>query len=193
MKKCTNCGKELDDNAQFCNGCGAACNLQPQQPPTPPYQQPQTPPPYQPPYQQPMSSQYQQPKKKKTGCLIGIIAGIIAVIVIIFSISCCSYDLGVDVVKDAYLNDYSSVISVGEAFDDFLLDETWERFESDKGDDVVQCNGICTYYGEDAKLEVQFLIKGDNFVVHAMRVDGDELSDADISIVLDTVYESYGL
>ena len=48
MKYCSNCGKELADNAAFCPECGAAQQAAPQQPA---YQQPQ------PQYQQP---QYQQ-------------------------------------------------------------------------------------------------------------------------------------
>lgn len=71
MKKCTNCGKELNDNAAFCDACGTKQNMASQMP-----QQGQPAPTAQP------------PKKKKTGCLIAII--IAAVLIIVFLCAMCS-------------------------------------------------------------------------------------------------------
>lgn len=59
---CPNCGKQLDDNAKFCTGCGAGVTPAPQAAPA--YQPPVQPaqPVYQQPYQQPAQQpQYQQP------------------------------------------------------------------------------------------------------------------------------------
>ena len=78
MKYCTNCGKELEDNAAFCTECGAAQaaprqeapQAAPQETPAEPVYsaQPQTPPPasyQQPSYQQPVYQQNQPPYQQQ--------------------------------------------------------------------------------------------------------------------------------
>lgn len=68
---CTNCGSPVAPGSAFCTVCGAAQQIQPQQPQQPQYQQPQQPQyqqpqqayqPQQPQYQDPYQQAYQQPQ-----------------------------------------------------------------------------------------------------------------------------------
>lgn len=121
MKVCPNCNNSVEDSAQFCATCGARFAVDyTQQPQQPVYQQPQqfnqpdytqqqfnqpnyAQQPQQPVYQQPQFNQpnyaqptYQppQPKKSKTGLIIGIVAGAVALIAVIAII------IGVSASKD---------------------------------------------------------------------------------------------
>jgi len=90
-----NCGKQLDEAAKFCAGCGAKSEqpapvqaAQPQQPPqAQPYIQPQQQ------YQQPYAPQYQQayapaPKpKSKTPLIVGGIGGALALVFVVVLIA----------------------------------------------------------------------------------------------------------
>ena len=95
---CTNCGAQNADDATFCTTCGTSLKAQdsgqPQQAPVPP-QQAYAPPPQQayPPQQQYLQAPYPQqpgygyptqaPKKKKTGLIIGIVAGVVVIAAVI--------------------------------------------------------------------------------------------------------------
>lgn len=72
MKKCTNCGKELNDNAAFCDACGANQNAAPRVPQ----------------HSQTMPTSKQQPKKKKNGCLIAVI--IVIALLLLFACAMCA-------------------------------------------------------------------------------------------------------
>ena len=87
MKTCPNCNNQLEDSAVFCDRCGSKLTVQQpnyQQPnytsqqPNYSYQQPST-------YQSAM--QNNPPKKKKTGMIIGIVAGCLVVLAIIGSVA----------------------------------------------------------------------------------------------------------
>lgn len=100
---CTNCGAPNADDAAFCTSCGTPLKAQdtnqpqeqaPAAPPqayTPPPQQAYAPPPQQPyPPQQAYPQQHpgyayppQAPKKKKTGLIIGIVAGVVVIAIAI--------------------------------------------------------------------------------------------------------------
>lgn len=170
MKKCINCGRELEDNVQFCTGCGKPCDATQQQP-IPNAQMPNAP---------------IEPKKKKKK--LGIIIGVVAALVLIISIACCVYDSGPNVVKDAYLTQYSSSVTVGDALDDFLGDEKWKRFKGSDGKDFIECSGTCTCDGEDATAKIKFLLEGDEFTVYEVKIDGE---DYPINAFMTRVYDSY--
>lgn len=71
---CANCGKQIEDGAAFCSGCGTSLNSQPQP-------NVQTPPPvYQPPIaQQPVQQQALGKPATKKGRTIGIVLLVISI------------------------------------------------------------------------------------------------------------------
>src|SRR5690554_7422701 len=74
---CKQCGHQNADSSAFCISCGSALNAAPPAAGIPPQQQPayqQLHTPQQPAYQQPYAPQPSS-KKKKTGLIVGLIAG----------------------------------------------------------------------------------------------------------------------
>ena len=92
MKICYNCNNQVDDNAAFCNHCGAQFAV-PESQPAAPVNQVQYADNQQPVYQQPNYQQWQQPvptqppKKKKTGMIVAIVAAVLIVLAIIGSVA----------------------------------------------------------------------------------------------------------
>ncbi len=76
---CKKCGANIADGARFCKSCGAEQSA-PTQQPVQQYQQPVAPV-AQVQYAYPQG--YAQPKKKKTGLIIGLIAGGVAIIALV--------------------------------------------------------------------------------------------------------------
>lgn len=99
MKYCSQCGKGLNDDVQFCPGCGYSFPASPQQQSYASYQQPQYPP-----YQQPQYAAPPQPMKwfkflvnfllifTAVGCFLGSIAYFNGTATIINSIALYDYD-----------------------------------------------------------------------------------------------------
>lgn len=95
-------------------------------------------------------------------------------------------------VKNAYLADYSSKVTIGRAFDDFLANPIWQYFESDKGEKVVQVNGTCKYNDKNVEAKVQFILNDDDtFKVHVLAFNDIEQSDLMLHGFLSKVYEDF--
>lgn len=78
---CSNCGKQIEDGAAFCSGCGTSLNSQPQpnvQTPPPVYQQPIT--------QQPVQQINQQPATAKSATKKGRTIGIVLLVCFVLAI-----------------------------------------------------------------------------------------------------------
>jgi len=95
---CPNCGKQNEDSARFCYGCGTVFEnaaQQPQQPVQPQYQAPQ-----QPQYQAPQQPQYQAPQQPVypaqqpavPGKGLAITSMVLGIVALVF---CCIWYLGI--------------------------------------------------------------------------------------------------
>ena len=114
-----------------------------------------------------------------------VVLGIIIAIVV--SVSSSDY---VSIVKDGNFYDYPDK-TVGEAFESFFADPSWEYFESTDGKDIVEFNGKCEYYGEEVKCAIQFEVNSDDgtFEVYAAKLDGDLLTQIEINALLAVIFE----
>ncbi len=93
-------------------------------------------------------------------------------------------------VKDGYLTDYSSTVTVGRAFDEFLSNPIWQYFDSDTGEKVVQVNGTCTYNDKSVEVKVQFILNDDDtFKIHVLAINDIEQSDLILYGFLNKIFE----
>lgn len=82
MKKCTNCGKELNDTAAFCEACGTNLNTGNAVP-------------------------AEKPKKKKRGCLVFIV---VAIVVVALCAMCSSSDTEQPATNNATTSEESAAV-----------------------------------------------------------------------------------
>lgn len=115
---------------------------------------------------------------------VAVIAIIAVVCIFVFS---PNY---VDVVKEGKLEAYPDK-TVGEAFEAFFEDPSWESFEAENGKQAVNFKGECEYMGENVKCLVQFIIDddGENFELYTVEVNGEPISEIEILGMLEAIYE----
>lgn len=82
-------------------------------------------------------------------------------------------------------------ITYGEAFLAFFGNPTWNYFESEEGDYVVDFTGECVYDGEDAEVYLQFLVNESEFTCYCMEINGEEQDEETLNSVLETVFSDY--
>lgn len=130
-------------------------------------------------------------KARKYSTVIIIVCSVLAIVLVIAAISGGVGDSKVDGVKNAYLESYSSDITIGEAFNEFFADPTWESY-SENGIDYVKFAGECTFYGSDALMVVIFeYMENDWFRVNDIKLNGISLNNYEEDEILEKIYESY--
>lgn len=82
-------------------------------------------------------------------------------------------------------------VTVGSAFKKFFVNGKWNAFTSTEGDQVVEFSGDCTWYDEPAKLTVQFIIKGNEFEMGHMNIDGVSMNYSESVGNLNKILEDY--
>lgn len=93
-------------------------------------------------------------------------------------------------VKNGYLTDYSSTVTVGTAFDEFLSNPIWQYFDADTGEKVVQVNGTCTYNDKSVEVKVQFILNDDDtFKIHVLAINDIEQNDLMLHGFLSKIFE----
>ena len=90
-------------------------------------------------------------------------------------------------IKNSYLTQYSSTITIGEAFDEFFSSEKWKNYEEGT-QEYVDFSGVCYYNDEKVTIVITFLINEDNFVIDSVTMDGRELYLIEEYALLDTIY-----
>lgn len=91
-------------------------------------------------------------------------------------------------VRQAYLSQYSSSITIEEAFNNFFGDPDWFTYESE-GYSYVAFKGTCIYNDEKADVMINFKITGENFMVDSMDINGQPQNNLIIRLMLSKVYE----
>lgn len=139
-------------------------------------------------------------KKSKKGIIIGIAAGVLVIG------GAAAYVVGPELIKENQIEEikggtYSQVdITVGEAFDDFFGNCTWETKETRrKGTSLVQVSGRCYYQDADTmrtpcKVTVQFLNDADSeqFGLDTITVNGEKLNDDEMERFMEDVLINRG-
>lgn len=93
-------------------------------------------------------------------------------------------------VRSAYLSQYSRVVTIEEAFDNFFDNGKWTKYDSEGYTNVV-FTGICEYSGERVDVRIIFKITGENFIVDSLDINGRTQSNFVLSSLLSAVYEDY--
>ena len=80
-------------------------------------------------------------------------------------------------VKNGYLSDYSSTVTVGMALDSFLGNPKWKYGKGNDGTEVITVTGSCTYENKPAEATIQFSILsgGKYFSMTGMKLNGHDL------------------
>ena len=91
-------------------------------------------------------------------------------------------------VRDSYLSQYSSEITVGEAFDGFFGDPSWTAYQ-EGSQELIDFQGNCTFGGENVVVRITFGIYGDQFRVDSVRINGNETSDLITASLVTAIYE----
>ena len=173
---CKNCGKLIEDDADFCTGCGQRVQDS-----------------------EPASAAYGgtvqattfsgKSKKSKAPMVIAIILIVIVVIVVLAG----SGDKYVDLVKGGHLESYPNM-PIGEAFDNFFYDPEWKSFKASDGSMIVEFNGVCTYFNEDTTCTFQFEVgenSGEFEIVYAGFGENESMSILEMYALLETVEDDY--
>lgn len=97
----------------------------------------------------------------------------------------------VRMVKNGSLSGYPNV-KVGQAFEEYFANTTWEYFESTEGEDVVEFNGKCLFLDEKVEVTMQFIVDLEDEMFHIDYFALDDVSSfLMLSGLLDAVMESY--
>ena len=91
-------------------------------------------------------------------------------------------------VRDSYLSQYSSEITVGEAFDGFFGDPSWTAYQ-EGSQELIDFQGNCTFGGENVVVRITFGIYGDQFRVDSVKINGNETSDLITASLFTAIYE----
>lgn len=93
-------------------------------------------------------------------------------------------------VRSAYLSQYSTQVTIEEAFENFFDKCKWEKYDSE-GYTNVAFTGVCEYAGQRADVRIIFKITGENFIVDRLDINGRTQSDLILYGLLSVVYENY--
>lgn len=178
--KCTQCGKEIDNNSKFCEGCGVAveCTIQNEG-------------------KKKKRVKFKDlPKKQKiTRIIIASVCFLVAAILIIggavggASRAPEEENVYIDYVKTGSLDAFPDVI-IEDAFNEFFSEPQWKSFTSEDGLNIVEFNGGCTYNGEDANCCIQFNVFDDGtFETYYADLGGEQLTlNEDIITMYETIF-----
>ena len=173
---CKNCGKEIADGLTVCPECGAATATVSATVPA----------------KKGILDGYKNFGSLSTvSKILHIAIPVVAIVVVILILSAIFSTDYVDVVKDGMLYYISDDETVGEAFEDFFANPEWESFETEDGEIIVEFNGECEFYGDEADCCIQFEVDedGEEFEVVYIDIDGESMNDFEIVSILEAIYE----
>ena len=90
-------------------------------------------------------------------------------------------------IKDSYLSDYSKTETVGEAFEDFFSDTSWESYK-DGSLQLVDFKGKCLWADERVTVIITFVVEDDEFHISELKLNGETMSDIFIYGLLEAIY-----
>lgn len=93
-------------------------------------------------------------------------------------------------VRTAYLSEYSTQVTIEEAFENFFDNCKWAKYDSGAYT-YVAFTGTCKYLGERVDIRIVFKITGENFIVDSLDINGRTQNDLILYGVLSAVYEDY--
>ena len=102
------------------------------------------------------------------------------------------YDINIDLVKNGSPTLIPD-ITYEQAYHNFFGNPQWRGFVADTGENVVEFTGECTYYDEEAKVYIQFVLEEeDTFSMHYASMSvGDETITLDQQMFVELVYTPF--
>lgn len=97
-------------------------------------------------------------------------------------------DEHVQMVKNGYLKDYPSK-TVGELFENFFGNPTWQYFAADSGEQVVEFTGDMMYSDTQVKAKLQIILDGDAFEFGALAFNEVPQNELIKAAVLNAILE----
>lgn len=193
---CTKCGKENEDGAKFCNGCGATF----ESPVTP--VAPVTPVVAPAPASTEATAPAPQQPKKKTGLIIGIVAAVVAVIAIVIGVLFATGVFGGDSSSSKKKNDKDDKKSTIETTAETTTEETttettteaptvyglWETTQEIEESGMKATMTFELEIKDDGSYEIvctDYTVDKDSFVAYVVDGIEAELTDAEIQEFLD--------
>ena len=178
--KCTKCGKEIDNDSKFCEGCGATIESAT------------------------ANSDGKKkgvkfkdlPKKQKItriiiGCACFLVAGVLIIAGAFGGASRTSEEESfyIDCVKQGSFEAFPDV-TIETAFNEFFSDPEWKSFTSEDGLNIVEFNGGCILGEEDANCCIQFNVFEDGtFETYYADLGGEQLTlNEDILAMYETIF-----
>lgn len=139
-------------------------------------------------------------KLNLTGNILSVVLRIVEVVVVIVVIVALvrpgSFDKLMNIVvpgievRHSYLSEYSSDVTIEEAFNNFFSNEKWSTYTSE-GYDYVLFSGNCLVADESADVRINFKITGEHFIVDSVEVNGTPIGILMQYGMLQKIYEDY--
>lgn len=135
---------------------------------------------------------------KRSWFLVVIVVAVIGIIAIAGSggfsddLQGSIFDSNIDMVKTGS-PELIPHITYEQAYENFFSNPQWRGFTADTGESVVEFTGGCTYYDEDAKVYIQFVIESETtfsmYYAH-LNVNGETIY-ADEQTFIELVYTPF--
>lgn len=134
---------------------------------------------------------YKEYRYFKRGRLQPFILALLFCIVLVFYI----FDEGKEliptlkpnIVSSSYLSEYSTDVTIGNAFEHFFGNPKWKSY--DQGiQKYVDFQGGVQYNNEPATAVITFSLSGDKFMVESVKIDNEPLNPLELKTFFQTVY-----
>lgn len=173
---CKNCGKLIEDDADFCTSCGQRVGESEPAPAPSAYGGAA------------QTAAYPAKVQKSKAPIVFAIA-FIAVVVLVFAFSGDKY---VKMVKGGCLDEYPNM-PIGAAFDGYFHNPEWKSFEASDGSIIVEFNGVFEYFGRNTNCTFQFEVhenSGDFEIAYA-GIGDETMGLIEFYAILEDVKEDY--
>lgn len=129
----------------------------------------------------------------KVKMLLAVMATVCGVLFALIALVDGSGNRYVEMVKGGSPELYPN-ITYGEAFEAFFDNCEWKYFTSEDGKNVVEFHGSCMYDSDRVAVLVQFVVNetDGSFEIWTAAIDGEEQSMLVYSMLLISIFESYG-
>lgn len=167
---CKNCGKEIENTAQFCGGCGSRVEVQ-------------------------VNTQAVEQTLNKDNRNKKIMIAVGAVVALVVAFIAFGFHLNnkcVDTVKNGAFNDYPGIL-IEKAFDNYFSETKWEYDGAEDDYDLVKFTGLYETPDEISNIVIRFeVFDDDSFLVHDFTIDGMKHEDYVYSELITRIMEEYG-
>lgn len=92
-------------------------------------------------------------------------------------------------IANSYFTQYSTTVTIGDAFKAFFENPQWKRYKSN-GNDYVNFTGSCEVFGQPAVMVITFQHFEDRFWIEGIDVNGVEMDKLLLPAIMSTIYSN---